>query len=329
MTESGFGVIVILSFATDPHVPMVTNHLDRWSVPWALMPVDRAGDGVDTTICVGPTRSGSRFRCADITFEAEEVKSVWNRRWMRPRAADFHPEDAVQQYVAEQWWHTIDGALRTTSARWVNPAVALELARSKPRQLLDAAAQGLTIPPTLVTADLDELRAFADDLNLEQLITKVVSPGTPIVADGVPQYMIFTQLITVADLERDSVRAAPAIYQPLLAKEYEVRATVVADDVLACRIDSMASPQTALDWRRYDFERVEHRPINAPDEIKEHLLALCRRYGLVFAAADFVVTADGEWVFLELNPNGQWGWIEELTGLPIGERIARQLVQGS
>ena len=55
--------------------------------------------------------------------------------------------------------------------------------------------------------------------------------------------------------------------------------------------------------------------------------ALVRRLGLRFGAIDMVQTPSGEHVFLEINPNGQWLWIERATGLPIANAIARLLAK--
>jgi len=52
---------------------------------------------------------------------------------------------------------------------------------------------------------------------------------------------------------------------------------------------------------------------------------LVEKLGLVFGCIDMIVTPRGEFIFLEINPNGQWLWIEELTGLPISEAIANTL----
>lgn len=46
------------------------------------------------------------------------------------------------------------------------------------------------------------------------------------------------------------------------------------------------------------------------------------RMHLNFGCFDLIVTPDGEYVFLECNPNGQWLWVELATGLPIAEAIA-------
>lgn len=157
------------------------------------------------------------------------------------------------------------------------------------------------------------------------MITKVVSPGTPIVAEGHDQYMVFTQRVDLDDLDEEAIRAAPAIYQPEVDKAFEVRATIVGDVVLGCQIDSTASERTSLDWRHYDFDVVAHRAIDVPETVSRPLLALCRSHGLRYGAADLIVSPDGSWTFLELNPNGQWGWIEEQAGIPVDEHLAREL----
>ena len=53
---------------------------------------------------------------------------------------------------------------------------------------------------------------------------------------------------------------------------------------------------------------------------------LMRRMNLCFGSLDFIVTPEGEHVFLEVNPVGQFGWIADQTGLPIHERLAELLI---
>ena len=55
---------------------------------------------------------------------------------------------------------------------------------------------------------------------------------------------------------------------------------------------------------------------------------LVRRFGLQFAALDLLVTPGGRYVFVDLNSNGQWGWIENQTGLPLTETLVTLLEQG-
>lgn len=85
---------------------------------------------------------------------------------------------------------------------------------------------------------------------------------------------------------------------------------MVGFEVLCCKIDSQASPRTELDWWHYNFDQRTHEPAEPPAEVAAQLIALCQHYGLVYGAIDLAVTPAGEWVFFELNPNGQWGWLE-------------------
>lgn len=66
-----------------------------------------------------------------------------------------------------------------------------------------------------------------------------------------------------------------------------------------------------------------------PSDVGAKLIALARRLGLVFGAADFIVTPDGRHVFLEINPAGEWGMLERDLSLPISEAIADELTKGA
>lgn len=61
------------------------------------------------------------------------------------------------------------------------------------------------------------------------------------------------------------------------------------------------------------------------DEVRRRCVSVVRRSGLRFGAIDLVETPEGRVVFLELNPNGQYFWLEHLLDLPISAAIAREL----
>jgi glutathione synthase/RimK-type ligase-like ATP-grasp enzyme len=102
--------------------------------------------------------------------------------------------------------------------------------------------------------------------------------------------------------------------------------TVVGTRVFAAAIDSQASRLTRHDWRHYDNERARYSPFELPAPIRAACRRLLRALGLTFGAIDLVVTPEGEYVFIEINPNGQWGWVEDLTRMQIGQAIADFLI---
>jgi len=115
------------------------------------------------------------------------------------------------------------------------------------------------------------------------------------------------------------------LFQEYVSKSIELRITVVGDVFLAAAIHSQESKMSKIDWRRYDLDHTPHSPFELPSETKLKLRAFLDHFGLVFGAIDCVLRPDGEIVFLEVNPGGQWLWIEELTMLPIADSIAAYL----
>ncbi len=75
-----------------------------------------------------------------------------------------------------------------------------------------------------------------------------------------------------------------------------------------------------------NHESVKHTIFELPAEIRTKLLSLMNRLSLVFGCVDMILTPRGEYVFLEVNPAGQWGWIEQMTGMPITEALVDLLV---
>jgi glutathione synthase/RimK-type ligase-like ATP-grasp enzyme len=142
--------------------------------------------------------------------------------------------------------------------------------------------------------------------------------------------MAYTARMTAPELaaQAAAIRRAPVIAQPYLDKAYELRVTIAGSAVIACRIDSQASPRSEVDWRRYDFARVRHECVELDDTVVTALRRFMRAAELDFAAVDLVVRPDGSTVFLEANPSGQFLWLEALTGAGIVKAVANLLLDG-
>lgn len=94
----------------------------------------------------------------------------------------------------------------------------------------------------------------------------------------------------------------------------------MGNDIFTAAIDSQSLNHTKIDWRR-DGINLPHTIYRLPDEVANKCLELTHQFKLNFGAIDMIVTPDNEYVFLEINPNGQWAWIEEMTGLPIAQAM--------
>jgi len=203
----------------------------------------------------------------------------------------------------------------------MSPPTALWQAESKIRQLQAAAAAGLDCPPTLVSNDPIEIREFWAANG--PLIAKPLKLGY--FDYGATQAATFTTAIDQEALADDSALvAAPVIFQPNIRKQFDLRVTIVGGDVFAATIDSQREPTARTDWRRTGTD-LQHERHSLPDGLHQACLRLMQELGLQFGALDFVLTPEGRYVFLEVNPNGQWLWIEERLGYSITDAISKWL----
>jgi glutathione synthase/RimK-type ligase-like ATP-grasp enzyme len=114
------------------------------------------------------------------------------------------------------------------------------------------------------------------------------------------------------------------MFQPYVDKALELRCVVIGEHIFCASIDSQANELTRRDWRAGDWRGTElHQAVFAlPDHVQAAIHRLMDSFDINFASMDMIVTPDGEFVFLELNPNGQWLWLELDLGLPLVASMA-------
>jgi hypothetical protein len=141
--------------------------------------------------------------------------------------------------------------------------------------------------------------------------------------------MIYTHRLTLEDAEQlDSVRHGPTFLQALVKKTRDIRVTVIGDEIFAVGIDSMAVEAGHIDFRQAEVMDLPHQVMTLPGTVERACLAIVKQLGLHFGAIDLLETPDGDYVFLENNPNGQWYWIEMIAGQPMARAMADLLERG-
>jgi hypothetical protein len=261
------------------------------------------------------------FCCDGRTFMESDVSGAWFRRMPPPKSN----HDPTAGFVARETEGFLSGVWDTASWFWMNPPAAAARAEHKLLQLSHARRLGFTIPPTLATNCPDAAVRFVERA---PAIAKMVVGGR-VVIDGI-DHAVFTSAITAGDLiERDEILACPAIFQPRIETRFDLRVTVVGDRVFPARIILRDRTDQDLDWRRADPARLIYERHVLPADLESKCMKLVATLGLTYGALDFVVTPDDEHVFLELNPAGQWGWIERALGLPITNAILDRLMEAS
>ncbi len=82
-----------------------------------------------------------------------------------------------------------------------------------------------------------------------------------------------------------------------------------------------------MDWRA-DYHSLDYTVVEPPEPVTAGMLAFMKAFELSFGAFDFVVTTNKEWIMLECNPFGAYGWLEEALDLQITSALADLLAHG-
>ena len=269
-------------------------------------------------------KSGSII-IAENKINIQDVKSVWNTSPLSIKIADNVIEES-KAFVKAEWTEGISSLWNSIDANWINHPTSILNSVNRIKQLHFASDVNLRTPNTIVTNNPHRLNDFFEECDGE-IIAKTLHSS-----EGLPENkMIFTTKLTKNDLERSSqLKFAPSLFQRYIPKNTELRVTIIGDIFHTAEIYSQMSEKTKHDWRNYDdFEKTPYKSSDIPNNLKESLLKLMEKMNLKFGSVDLIKTPDGEYIFLEINPNGRWWWIQELTGMNIAKDIALKLIQRS
>lgn len=315
--------VVIITDSRDAHVPFVAKHLDF--PPIVIDPREIvAKKGLSTTFHDGDVVVSHDGQTLD------SVSGVWFRKPQGISADDLPVPKEYRLYSKSSIQRLADSLyVAFGKSIWVSDYYALIRAESKAIQIALAQHLGLRVPETIMTSDPSEAAAFLK--SHPRSVTESLAVAFPKV-NGKSK-LFFTTLLEdgfVPDLT--NLHLAPAIFQEAVKAVADIRVTVVGNKTFAAIVKTERPYKKAskvYDFRFGSYENgmdiEEHAEF--PAELSELSIALTKKLGLRFGAIDFVLDKKGQYWFLEINPNGQWAFVEQATNQPIGKELAR-LLQG-
>ncbi len=258
-------------------------------------------------------------------FDLREVTAIWHRRINFGAHLPAGLDRQLRHASLGETSAAAHGMLSSLKAFRMDHLHHIRHAENKQLQLQVARELGLITPRTLTTNDPAAVRAFAKSCD-GGLVTKMLS-SFAIYEEG-KELVVFTNPVKPEDLEDLSgLTLCPATFQELLPKSLEIRATVVGDRVLSAAVDSQVSARAAHDWRRDGLRMLQDwHSYQLPSDVEDKILRLMDYFHLNYGALDIILTPDNQHVFLELNPCGEFFWLERAPGLPISEAIADVLL---
>jgi hypothetical protein len=311
------GIILVLSHHRDEHAQSVMVELSRRGAVTRLLDLER----FPLQLCLsmhydGMGRKRFVFGCDDSGLDLDKVSAIWWRRPQAPSVDGAVHRPAHRAFALSESHEALSGLWQSTDAFWINDPSRDVVASRKMYQLTLAGELGLEIPRTLVSNCPQAVREFVNAIGVGGVIYKAFS--------ATEQDWRETRLLREEELDKlENVKYAPVIFQNYIEADVDLRITVVGDRVFPAAIYSQETSYK-VDFRM-DINAARVEPAKLPEEVEAKLLELMRRLGLVYGAIDMRRRPDGSHVFLEINPCGQWLFVERRTGQPITAALATAL----
>ena len=321
--------VLIVSSTADVHAAHVADKLALRGVKVFRLNTDEITESLRMAYSLSTghtlTRSGTKGDCSEIS--TSDVSSVWYRKPLVTKF-DLDRYKAANAFVGRE----CEAYLRDLCANlehvvWVNHPELNRRADNKLAQLRLAAKLGFTVPKTMVTNDPDIMAKFLQEVLPRRTIYKTLTH--PMIEVSEASFRsVYTSLVELTPEVVNAVRVTPCLFQELVEKDYELRVTVIGARVFAAKLYSQEHEASIIDWRRDQGNtNIKHELFELEPTLRYRCLKMVRELGLTFGAIDLIVTPSGETVFLEVNPNGQWLWIEALLGADISGAIIDALVK--
>ena len=322
--------MLIVTEPLDAHADFVISALKQRDVPVFRFHPEEFPVHAQISIGGGSgTTWSAEIRTPLRSLHLREARAAWLRRPGNP-VVDPALRAETREFAVEQARSTLSALYALIGDRWLSHPETMRAAADKITQLHRAAAAGLAVPDTLLSNEVDRVAGFHTDNVRSGRGTAVKSlwVRTPVSYDGSMRVPLTARWPDNVDPSQiDSIRLAPAVFQEYVPKSREIRAVVIGGHVFAASVDSQAIPAARHDVRGAT-NKASYEPYDLPGDVRAALLELVSGLGLRFCSADLVLTPDGRHVFLDLNPNGQWLWLELEAGLPLSAAMADVLAAG-
>jgi len=319
-------MLLIITNEEDIHPNPVIDKLFEMEVPFFRLNTESLISHYDVTYKISNSSNNFTIKYKDGShaISSNQITCVWERRPIEPLTTFDSLDEKVSKLVLEEG----DGFLRyfrysLSNIPWIGHAVNERKAGSKILQKIVARDLKLNIPDTLFTNQLKSIKEFEHEkIAIKPIYAHVMEKNNK------ETQVFYTSLQNKSDLVElgeTGVRNTINFLESYVEKKFEVRATVIDDEIYTVSINSQSfeKDKGKIDWRQGYDHGIKFSKMDLPKDIADKCFQFLQYFELSFGCFDFIVDEEDNYHFLECNTNGQWLWIEEEAKLPISEKLAR------
>jgi len=304
-------MIVLLSNSDDPHTFAVSEALRFKEVDYLRLYVDKIAEN-RLTVNLSNQSTSATYNIKNI-----DRLTILNRRALYYlKRLCMYSESNSMVYFGTEMPAVVFGILESVNSVWINHPSKNTQASRKLVQLDFARQKKFPFPKTIVTNDPTELKVFSKDIS--HFVFKTLATH-----QDYDKKITYTSCVKVEEIKDKDLLVCPAMFQEKINKKLDIRVTVIGDKIFGAAC--MSKNNVHIDWRYY-YDDVKWEAWTPSKKLITFVREMMKFFDLKFGAFDFVEDINGVIFFLELNPNGQWLWIQIDTGQDIASAIADQLI---
>ncbi len=324
-------MILILSQATSEFsTELVMDWLTSWNANYFLLTGDELLDTTQMQFSLSKKAQELIIREGNARLNDKEIGIVWFRRQISETSFEFYEnlncsaesKHVVINYLKKEFqlfYSTI--ALSFNDVPWLNAVETSNL--NKIHVLAIAKKCGLEIPFTIVTNSIETELQNSD----KKYITKSLTDCVRIKEDDKKYYAMLSSLVDNKDACLEAI-IFPSLLQEYIEKEFEIRTFYLDGKFKSIAIFSQLDERTQIDFRNYnDTLPNRYVPYKLPVDIEKKLKRLMKKLGLDSGSIDVIKTKNDNYVFLEVNPVGQFDWVSFNGNYNIEKDIANYLIK--
>lgn len=261
----------------------------------------------------------------NIKINLLSFSSVYYRR---PLLSDFDYIENVNlqelNYLRSEIAYVLEGIYKVLREKyWLNDVYSIREAENKIYQLQMAQEVGFKIPTSLISNESEKVYNQKRKCNNDCIIKPIKSGN---MKDANHPKVVFTSKLIDEQFKNDErIESFPVFIQENVHKQFDLRITVIGNNVYTAQIHSQLEKDSEVDWRKGQ-QILEHSNHELPLEIVEMCIELTKKMNLNYSAIDMILDKNWNYIFLEINPNGQWAWIEKRLGFPLSKKIVDMLL---
>lgn len=319
--------VLILTNKDDITVDFVVRELKQRKINYYRLNTEDIPSIVSINFDINNNEYKLLDRIKNIEINLLDFDSVYFRR---PSISDLSHIEGVNDseiyYLRSELAFVLEGIYKVLRDKyWLNNVYNIREAENKIYQLEMAKDIGFNIPRAVISNNIEMVKYIKNTYD-NDLIIKPIKSGN--MKDGDIEKAIFTTKISEEQFDNiERIESFPIFMESNVHKIVDLRCTVVGNEVFVAEIHSQIENESKIDWRR-GKKVLEHREHVLPNNIKKMCIELTQKLNLNYSAIDMILDENNDYVFLEINPNGQWAWIENKLQFPISKKIVDLLVKG-